>query len=77
VHRDGSGWLWIEVAAEGRRQGIGVALYERIAARLERLGAAPLHTQIDDEDGRAFAERRGFRKLGFAPTVLIEHYERA
>ena len=60
MHADGSGWLWVGVDAAYRRRGIGTALYERIEARLGALAATPLRTQINDEDGRAFAEQRGF-----------------
>jgi GNAT superfamily N-acetyltransferase len=62
MHADGSGWLWIGVDAAYRRRGIGAALYERIEARLAALGATPLRTQINDDAGRAFVERRGFAR---------------
>lgn len=60
AHADGSGWFWVGVAQPMRRRGIGSALYERIAERLAGLGASPLRTQINDEEGRVFLERRGF-----------------
>ena len=60
VHADGSGWFWIGVDVAHRRRGIGTALYERLEGRLARRGASSLETQINDEDGRAFLERRGF-----------------
>lgn len=62
VHVDGSGWLWIGVAAGHRGRGIGRTLYDRIEARLATLGATPLRTQINDEGGRAFLEHRGFER---------------
>src|SRR5690349_13349314 len=67
LHADGSGWLWIGVDAAHRRQGIGAALYERIA---ERLGARLLRTSANDDDGRRFLERRGFERTNVL-TVLM------
>ena len=60
VYGDGSSWFWIGVDPAYRRRGIGTTLYDRIEARLAQCGASSLDTQINDEDGRAFLEHRGF-----------------
>jgi GNAT superfamily N-acetyltransferase len=57
VYADGSGWLWIGVDAQYRRQGVGTALYRRIE---ERVGPRLLRASATDEDGRRFLQRRGF-----------------
>jgi GNAT superfamily N-acetyltransferase len=72
VHGDGSGWLWIGVAAAHRRTGIGTALYNRIEARLAARGAGVLRTQINDEDGRAFLERRGFARTNVMRLLALD-----
>jgi ribosomal protein S18 acetylase RimI-like enzyme len=69
VHADGSGWLWIGVDAAYRRRGIGTALYERIEARL---GARPLRTSANDEDGRRFLERRAFVRTNVLRLLALD-----
>ncbi len=72
VHGDGSGWLWIGVEAAHRGDGIGTALYDRIEARLAARGAGILRTQINDEDGRAFLERRGFARTNVMRLLALD-----
>lgn len=62
THGDGTAWFGITVDPSYRRRGVGAALYERIEERLRDLGAPKLGTQILDEDGRRFLERRSFER---------------
>lgn len=62
THVEGRAWFGITVGPSHRRRGIGGALYEHIEERVRRLGATSLGTQILDEDGRRFLERRGFER---------------
>ena len=56
----GVGEVWVCVAAEARRRGLGSALYEEALAHVRRHGAHTLATAAAPGDGLAFAERRGF-----------------
>lgn len=60
LHGDGSGWFWIGVSEPWRGAGIGSVLYDRIETRLRSLGTPTVRTQVNDEQGRRFAEKRGF-----------------
>jgi GNAT superfamily N-acetyltransferase len=72
VRGDGSGWFWVGVDAAHRRRGIGSALYDRIDGRLRGLRADVLRTQINDEDGRAFVEHRGFTRTNVMRLQALE-----
>lgn len=52
--------LWIGVLPHARRQGIGSRLYELAETHFRTHGARKLEMSALDEDGRRFAERRGF-----------------
>jgi GNAT superfamily N-acetyltransferase len=60
VERD-RGEIWVAVAPDVRRHGIGRALYERAE---KHLGANVLDTEAADDDGVSFAEALGFRVTG-------------
>ena len=53
-----SGYVGVSVLPSHRRRGVGTTLLERALAHLE---GAPRILGSVDEDGRAFAERHGFR----------------
>jgi GNAT superfamily N-acetyltransferase len=57
----GIGELWVGVAGDARRRGFGGRLYDIGEKHLLDRGAWKLESGVDDESGRIFAERRGFR----------------
>ncbi len=52
--------LWSGVLPHARRQGIGSRLYDLAETHFRAHGARRIETSVVDEDGRRFAERRGF-----------------
>jgi GNAT superfamily N-acetyltransferase len=70
VHDDGRGWFWIGVAQAHRRTGIGAALFDRLAERLRDVPT--LSTEIFDEDGRRFLERREFARTDVARLQTLD-----
>ncbi|HEV8461688.1 MAG TPA: GNAT family N-acetyltransferase [Gaiellaceae bacterium] len=72
MYDDGRGWFWIGVAPTRRRNGIGAALFERLAARLANAGARAIETQINDEDGRRFLLDRGFERTNLARMQSLD-----
>ena len=67
-------WGDIAVAPEWRRRGIGSAVLADLSERARRLGKDKIQfevKQIDDES-RAFAERRGFERVGGEEAVILD-----
>src|SRR5262249_45677212 len=60
LYGSGSAWFWLGVHPEHRGHGVGGAPYSHIEARLRDAGADRVETTPNDEDGRAFLQRRGF-----------------
>jgi GNAT superfamily N-acetyltransferase len=62
LEEEGIAGLWAGVFSPHRRRGIGAALYELAEQHLRDRGAHRLESTIreDDEEGRTFAERRGY-----------------
>jgi mycothiol synthase len=62
----GRGFIAVRVLPDWRRRGTGSALYEQIEAHALTLHPAALsgHVAEDAEDGRRFAERRGYVEVG-------------
>lgn len=56
----GIGTLWVGVAEQARRAGLGERLYGLAEEHLLAHGAWKLQSTYDDEPGRRFAERHGF-----------------
>lgn len=72
IHGDGSAWFWIGVGGAHRGRGIGRELYTRIEQRVRGLAAPLLRTQINDEDGRGFLERRGFERSNVMRLQMLD-----
>jgi GNAT superfamily N-acetyltransferase len=58
----GIGSTFLLVATESRRRGYGAALDELVDGHLREHGAWKLEVYVTDDEGRAFAERRGYRE---------------
>jgi mycothiol synthase len=59
----GLGSLAPRVLPQARRQGVGTALLEALAAHLDGLGFSEANAMVDDAGSLAFAERFGFREV--------------
>jgi GNAT superfamily N-acetyltransferase len=60
VAEPGVGSIFLVVRPESRRRGHGTALYDVAEAHFREHGAWKLAAHVTDDDGRGFAERRGF-----------------
>jgi GNAT superfamily N-acetyltransferase len=60
----GAGELYGLVAAPRRGRGFGTSLYDAAYGHLRRAEARELRSWSDEDAGRAFLERRGFRPVG-------------
>jgi GNAT superfamily N-acetyltransferase len=58
----GIGGTFLIVRPESRRRGHGAALYDEAERHLREHGAWKLEAHVTDDDGRRFAERRGYRE---------------
>ena len=59
----GLGSLAPRVLPQARRQGVGTALLEALAAHVDALGFSEANAMVDDAGSLAFAERFGFREV--------------
>jgi mycothiol synthase len=59
----GLGSLAPRVLPQARRQGVGTALLEALAAHLDELGFSEANALVDDTGSLAFAERFAFREV--------------
>ena len=59
----GLGSLAPRVLPQARRQGVGTALLEALAAHLDALGFSEANALVDDAGSLAFAERFGFHEV--------------
>lgn len=64
LEEPGIAGLWVGVLPAHRRQGLATSMYELAEAHLLSRDARQLGSTVreDDEDGRAFAKRRGYRE---------------
>jgi mycothiol synthase len=62
----GRGFIALRVLPDSRRQGLGTALYKQVEAHALTLDPTALSTHVaeDAEDGRRFAEHRGYVEVG-------------
>jgi GNAT superfamily N-acetyltransferase len=58
----GIGTIFLLVRPESRRRGLGARLYDVAERHLLDRGAWKLDAHVTDDDGRTFAERRGYRE---------------
>jgi GNAT superfamily N-acetyltransferase len=58
----GIGSTFLVVRPESRRRGVGTALFELVDRHLREHGAWKHEAHVTDDDGRGFAERRGFEE---------------
>ncbi|MGH2994684.1 MAG: GNAT family N-acetyltransferase [Gaiellaceae bacterium] len=66
------GTFWIGVRTEGRGRGVGSALFGRVTRHLLAAGAEVFESFADEEDGRGFLARRGFRASGGEHLFVLE-----
>lgn len=62
VSEEGVCELWCAVAREGRRRGIGSALFEHAWEHLLSIGALVVETWAEEDAGRRFVRARGFEE---------------
>src|SRR5262245_23598425 len=53
----------VRVLPDARRRGVGTAILRDLVAHAEQFGFDKIATHLEEEDGRAFAERFGFREV--------------
>jgi mycothiol synthase len=72
--RPKSGFLLLTVLEDGRRRGLGSALYATVSEWMRERGLEELHASAmeDDEESVAYAARRGFREIERYPRLLLE-----
>jgi mycothiol synthase len=66
------GTFWIGVRADGRGRGVGSDLFDRVKHHLLAAGVEVLESFADEEDGRRFLKRRGFRASGGEHLFVLE-----
>lgn len=68
------GFLLLTVLEDGRRRGLGSALYATVSEWMRERGLEEIHASAmeDDEESLAFAERRGFREIERYPRLLLD-----
>jgi GNAT superfamily N-acetyltransferase len=72
--RPNSGFLLLTVLEDGRRRGLGSALYATVSEWMRERGLADVQASVmeDDEESLAYAERRGFREIERYPRLILE-----
>src|SRR5262245_63937143 len=53
----------VRVLPNARRRGVGTAILRDLVAHAGQFGFDKIATHLEEEDGRAFAERFGFREV--------------
>jgi mycothiol synthase len=68
------GFLLLTVLEDGRRRGLGSALYTTVSAWMRERGLAQTQASAmeDDEESLAYATRRGFREIERYPRLILE-----
>ncbi len=68
------GFLLLTVLEDGRRRGLGSALYATVSEWLRERGLEEMHASVmeDDEESLAYAARRGFREIERYPRLLLD-----
>jgi GNAT superfamily N-acetyltransferase len=68
------GFLLLTVLEDGRRRGLGSALYATVSEWMRERGLEEVHASVmeDDEESLAYAERRGFREIERYPRLILE-----
>jgi GNAT superfamily N-acetyltransferase len=74
AHRPGIAIALVTVPREHRRRGAGTALYRAISEWLRERGVATMDARVpeDDEEGYAFAARRGFVEVERNGRMVLE-----
>jgi GNAT superfamily N-acetyltransferase len=67
-------WGWIAVLPDERRQGIGAALWDRIAAHAREIDRSSMTVWVTsgDEASLAFARARGFEQIGIVRESSLD-----
>jgi GNAT superfamily N-acetyltransferase len=68
------GFLLLTVLEDGRRRGLGSALYTTVSGWMHERGLEEVHASAMEDDGEslAYAERRGFREIERYPRLILD-----
>jgi GNAT superfamily N-acetyltransferase len=68
------GFLLLTVLEDGRRRGLGSALYATVSEWMRERGLDEVHASAmeDDEESLAWAARRGFREIERYPRLILD-----